>query len=109
MSKFYGNVGFSETVETPAGSGIWKKITIPKPYKGDFLQNYVRSEQGIGLNDDLTVSNRISIIADRYARHNFHSIKYVEYLGTKWKVTNVEDQRPRLILSLGGMYHGDKA
>ena len=105
MSKFYGNVGFSETAETKPG--VWKQLVVPKPYKGDFLQNYVRNEQGIGLNDDLTVSNRISIVADPYARRNFHSIKYVEYLDTKWKITNVEVQYPRLILTLGGMYHGD--
>ena len=53
MAKFYGNVGF-ETMTEPS-RGVHKIITLPKPYKGDFLQNYVRNEQGIGLNDDLTV------------------------------------------------------
>ena len=105
MAKFYGNVGF-ETMTEPS-RGVHKMITLPKPYKGDFLQNYVRTEQGMSINDDLTVSNRISIVADPYARQNFHTIKWVEYLGTKWKVNNVEVQYPRLILSLGGMYHGD--
>jgi hypothetical protein len=30
---------------------------------------------------------------------------YVEFMGTKWKITNVEVQYPRLILSVGGVYN----
>lgn len=105
MAKFYGNVGFAE--DTLVRPGVHKVVTVPKPYKGDILQNYVRSEQGIGLNDDLHITNRLSIVADPYASQNFHSIKWAEYMGTKWKVSNVEVQYPRLILTLGGMYNGD--
>lgn len=105
MAKFYGNVGFA--VDTEPVPGVHKVVSVTKPYKGDILQNYVRPEQGMSLNDDIHITNRLSIIADPYAKENFHSIKWAEYMGTKWKISNVEVQYPRLILTLGGMYNGD--
>jgi hypothetical protein len=36
-------------------------------------------------------------------------MRYVEFMGTKWKITNIEVQYPRLTLSIGGEYNGQQA
>lgn len=104
MAKFYGEIGFAEMVET--APGVWDEKITPRKYYGDILRNNRRLQQGDQINDGITISNQISIVADPYANDHFHSMRYVEFQGTKWKVTDVEVQYPRLILSLGGQYNG---
>lgn len=104
MAKFYGNIGFAETVETEPG--VWVEEMTVRPYYGDLVRNNRRLENSGGVNDNVNISNDISIIADPYANHNFHSIRYIEFMGAKWKVSNIEVRYPRLILTIGGVYNG---
>ena len=106
MAKFCGVVGFAITKETKPG--IWSNVITEREYYGDVLSNARRLQTIDQLNDDINVSNRISIVADAFANENFHSMRFVEYMGTVWKVSNVEVQRPRLILTLGGVYNGKR-
>jgi len=106
MAKYHGKIGFGQTSEIKPG--VWKDTITEKNYYGDILQNYVRNENSQQVNDNLNISNRFSIISDPFATQNFHSIKYLEYLGIKWKVTSVDLQYPRLILSVGGVWNADK-
>ena len=105
MSKFYGEVGYAPTVETRPG--VWEEVIKPRNYYGDVTRNMRRYQTADKLNDDLVINNQISIVADPYAMQNFHLIRYVEWMGTKWKVSNVDVQYPRLILEIGGVYNGD--
>ena len=104
MTKFYGNIGFEHTVET--SPGIWEPIVQPRKCAGDVLTSSRRFENGTGINDNLVLSTRLSIVMDKFVKENFSMIRYVEYLGVKWKVTNAEILYPRIILSLGGVYNG---
>jgi hypothetical protein len=105
MAKFYGPIGYAESVEKSPGV-FMDEVTV-RNYSGDLLSNNSRwSSSSESTNDDLNISNRISILADPYAYQNFHSMKYVEFMGTKWKINSVEVQYPRLILSIGGVYNG---
>lgn len=106
MAKFYGKVGYGETIETPPNSGVWKDVITERPYYGDVLNNIRRFQENQKINDDLTLSNGISIIADPYALNHFFAIRYVEWAGALWTVNTVEVERPRLILRLGGVYNG---
>lgn len=106
MAKWYGKVGFTTTVETEPG--IWKNKIVEEPYSGDLLSNFRKLQNSGEVNDNVNIANKISILADPFAVNNFHAIRYAEYLGTNWKVTDVEVQYPRLILTLGGVYNGDK-
>lgn len=105
MAKFYGNIGYAETKETVPG--VWDDTITLRPYRGDVLRNTRRWESTDKVNDNLNINNQISIVADAYAYQNFFSIKFVEWMNSKWKVTNVEVQRPRLILTIGGIYNGE--
>ena len=102
MAKFYGNIGFSESKETEPG--IWEETIIEKPYYGDITKNTGRYESSGGVNDNITIANGVSIIANPYAIQNFLHMRYIYWLGQKWKITNVEVVYPRLLLNIGGLY-----
>ena len=99
MAKWFGKIGFAETKETKPG--VWEEIITVREYYGDVTRNTRRFQSSENLNDNIVVSNDISIVADPYAIQNFHSIRYIEFMGTKWKIDNVEVSYPRLILTLG--------
>jgi len=103
MAKFYGQIGFSNTVETDPG--VWEEQIIERPYYGDLTRNTSRYEQSGGVNDNITINNSISIVADPYATTNFQKMRYVVFLGAKWKINNAEVQYPRILLSIGGEYN----
>lgn len=105
MAKFYGEIGYAETVETVPG--VWEEKIAKRNYYGELVRNTRRLQSADQLNDNINVSNEISIVADPYAYRNFHSMRYVVFMGTKWKISNVEVQYPRLILTLGGIYNGE--
>lgn len=104
MAKFYGIIGYVVTKETEPG--IYEEVVVENAYYGDVLKDSRRLQERAKVNDDITISNRISIIADPFANNHFHSMRYVEMMGTKWKITDVEVAFPRLILSIGGVYNG---
>lgn len=106
MAKWFGNVGFATTVETTPG--VWTEQIVPRPYYGDVIRNNRRLQSSSDkLNDNIEISNELSIVSDPYAFENFHAIRYAEFMGAKWKVTSVDVQYPRLTLSLGGVYNED--
>lgn len=99
MAKFYGPIGYAETVETAPGVYV-EKIT-ERMYFGDLTRNTRRLQSSETLNDDINVANEISIVADPFANQNFHRMRYVGFMGANWKISNVEVHYPRLILTIG--------
>lgn len=106
MAKFFGKVGYGTTVDN--GNGVHEQVITERMYSGDVIRNSRRLEFGEKVNDNLTVGNSISIVADAYANDHFFAIQYVEWAGTLWKVENVDVESPRLILRLGGVYNGPR-
>lgn len=106
MARFHGEVGFGKDAEDPPGSGVWKQQVTEMLYFGDITKNVRRASDGDTLATNLTVNHVVSIVADDYAIQQLSFIKYVRWAGAAWEVTKVESQRPRLILSLGGVYNG---
>ena len=104
MSKFYGPIGYITQKEI--SPGVWDEVVVEKSYRGDITRNNRRWEASEYKNDNLTISNQLSIIADPFLYENSSTIRYVSWLGVRWKVTNIEIQRPRLILTLGEVYNG---
>lgn len=105
MSKWFGVIGFSETMENPPDSGIWTPSVTEREYYGEMLRSVQKVRTSGGVNDDIDISNRLSIISDTYATEHLGSVAYVVIRGTKWKVVSVEVQRPRVILDLGGVWN----
>lgn len=103
MTKFFGTIGFVRTKET--APGVWTPTTEERSYTGDVTRNYRRFDNGEYLNDNLNITNTISIVADSYAYECMGFMKYIVWMGTKWKISSIEVQRPRLIISMGGVYN----
>jgi len=104
MAKFFGAIGYCETKET--SPGVWTEVITEHTYSGDIVRNMSRIREGQNANPDITLDNQISILADEFAYTNFQSMRYVKWMGTSWKITSVDVQRPRLLLSLGGVHNG---
>jgi hypothetical protein len=104
MARFFGIVGYGEPVET--APGVWVDNIVEYSYYGDVVRNSRELRQGQFLNDDLSVQNSISIVADAYANEHFFAIRYVEWAGTLWTVDSVDVLIPRLLLRLGKVYNG---
>lgn len=105
MAKWCGKIGYVETVEEEPG--VWVEQNTEKLYYGDMIRNARKLQSSGGVNDNINIANQLSIVADPYANQHFYAMRYAEVSGIKWKVTDVEVQYPRLILSLGGLYNGD--
>ena len=104
MAKFYGTIGYAVTEET--SQGVYKEQLRERQYYGDIIRNTSRMQSSGQLNDDLNIANEISIVSDPFANENFHAMRYVKFMGAKWKITKVEVLYPRLILTIGGVYNG---
>lgn len=103
MAKYYGTIGYAMTTET--APGVWEEQIVERQYYGDVLQYSKRYQSTEHANDNIEISNRISIVADPFAYENFIFIRFVTWMGIKWKVSSVEVEYPRLILSIGGVYN----
>ena len=103
MAKFCGMIGYEMTVETEPG--IFEEQCVKHMYIGDIIKDTRRIQDAGKVNSDITINNQFSIIADPFANEHFHSMRYIVFMGVKWKITEVEVQYPRLILSVGGVYN----
>lgn len=104
MAKFLGTLGYVKTVET--APGVYSDEITERPCKGDILRNSQSFNSSEFLNDDIDINNRFSFVADAFTYANIANIRYILWNGTKWKVSSVDIQRPRLILSVRGVYNG---
>jgi len=104
MAKYHGKIGYAQTTQT--APGVHEETITERSYYGDILQSRRTLREGEQVNPVLSVSNSISIVADAYAREHFFAIRYVEWAGVLWTVSDVEVLHPRLLLRLGEVYHG---
>lgn len=104
MAKFYGKIGYIKTVEIEPG--VWQEQSIERDYYGDVIKNISKYQMSDKINDDINISNTFSIISDPFASENFQHMRYIVYMDTKWKISDVEVQYPRLLISTGGVYNG---
>lgn len=103
-AKFCGTIGIVETVET--APSVWTEQVVEKKCYGDILKNYRSIQSGESINDNVVIKHSISILADSWVTEHIGSIRYVSWLGTKWKVSSIEVDRPRITLELDGVYNG---
>ena len=101
--KWYGEIGYGVTEQTRPG--VWEPKIVERFYYGDITSIRKTSQSANQTNDDINLSQEVSVVADPYATDHFHEIRYVKYRGTKWKVTTADVKYPRLILTLGGVYN----
>ena len=102
MARYYGNIGFA--VQNETAPGIWEDVIEARPYKGDVLRSGRRYDNAENINDNFTITNQFSIVSDAFLYSHVPALRYLEYLGTKFKITSVDIDRPRVVISVGGVY-----
>lgn len=104
MAKFCGIVGYVKTIEVEPG--IWDEQIEERTYYGDIIRNTRNLGSSNEINESMNITNSISIVADPYARENFQFMRYVTFMGIKWKINTATIDYPRITLSIGGVYNG---
>lgn len=107
--KWSGKIGFyvdEEVIKDGIGTGIWKPQIVERSYTGNIVRDY-RSQENTNdkVNEDVTISNNISVILDRYLDSHICDIKYITFKGVKWKVKGFTINHPRIDISIGGIYN----
>lgn len=106
--RWAGVLGFGISEHNPQ-TGKSRVSIQERQYYGLVLENSRSWRSDDQINDDLVLSNRLSILIDEYAIENQDKIKYASFNGTYWKVTRIGIDYPRMTLTLGGVYNGVKA
>lgn len=104
MARYFGYVGYVEDVLT--APSVYTSQVTERPYYGDEVVINRRLEKGEGVNDNVVIGNQFSILADAYAYEHFFAIRYITWMGQRWKVEQATVQRPRIILNIGGLWNG---
>lgn len=104
MAKYHGMIGYAVAVDR--GNGIFEEEMTEHPAFGDLTRWSKHDEAGSSVNDDIRLQNDISIIMDPFSTQNYSRIRYATFMGERWKVSSVTVERPRLTLSMGGVYNG---
>ena len=105
LNKWAGTIGFTQTVKSETKPSVWVEEVTEKPYRGDILRNYRRNENSGNRNDDFTLNNQISVLSDTFMLENLQYMKYVTWMNSKWTISSIEIQHPRVILEVGGIYN----
>lgn len=102
MARWYGEIGYAETIET--SPGVWEEVITPHESTGDMI-SLSRSLRNSGeINDSIGIGMELSVVGDPYALSHFSNMRYATYMGVKWKTRNVTVLYPRLNISLGEEY-----
>lgn len=104
MSKFSGLVGY--VTQSEISPGVWSSVENSKVMKGDIIRQSSSSQNGDKVNNDVSLSHRVSLLGDAYSFGNYYNIRWIDINSQKWQVTSVEIQRPRIIVTLGGIWNG---
>jgi hypothetical protein len=103
MSKFWGpigiNRGFQET-----GPGIIDNVIEEVYVKGE-IRNVKASWSQQTMNDTLQARHLLSVVTPEDSEIDFNEVVYIVWQGHKWAVTSIQYNRPRVELTLGGLYN----
>lgn len=107
MTRWHGVIGFVMTEESPEGSGIWKDAVTEREYSGQqdsFKRNWDSSSN---LNENISINSVISVIADPFLYKNIGFARYVNIMGIDWRISMIENQYPRINITVGGIYNAN--
>jgi len=103
MAKAALTLGFAEFVETAPDA--WTPSIKEKSYVADVIRDYKQWKPGESINDTIDIQSRFQIVLDDYLQVNQAQLKYVTYGGVKWRVRSINLIRPRIEISVGGVYN----
>jgi hypothetical protein len=104
MARYWGVIGINRgPVQTSPG------ILTPKieevQVSGEMRQERLNWPQA-GMREGLSARHVLSVITPEDSDIDFTEAVYISWQGRKWSVTSIQYKRPRVELSLGGIYSG---
>lgn len=102
MTRFKGKIGYA--IEKETYPGVWETQLVERPYTGDVIKDKTKILQSSSVNGTVSINHSFSVVGDVYAFENIFNIRSIQYLGKRFQVTDVVVEKPRLILSIGGLY-----
>lgn len=109
--RFSGSVGYATNTQT--SPGVWEDVFTERTFYGTVIRDSSRlgapSLVPPEVNNSISLGNSFSLVGDAEAYENIEHIRYVRWRGSVWTVTDIEVQRPRLILTVGGLWDGNTA
>ena len=104
MARFSGPIGINRgTVET--APGIIKRNIVEVEVTGEVRQLKFRWPEA-GMRDGLKAQHVLSVVTPEDSEIDLTEAVYIGWQGRKWSVTSIQYKRPRVELTLGGLYNG---
>lgn len=104
MSRYRGSIGINRgSVE--GAPGVYSVVVDEIEVSGE-IRNIGARWQNAGMRDSLAARHVLSIVTPEYSDIDFTEVVYIVWKGKKWSVISIEYKRPRIELTLGGLYNG---
>lgn len=104
MARFSGILGINRG-PVEVSPGIYKPQIEEIVVTGEIRQEQLSWGQA-NLREGLRARHVLSIVTPDDGELGFGEVEYIEWQGKKWDVISVAYKRPRLELSMGGIYNG---
>lgn len=104
MGKYSGMIGFgfNKEIETDVHDDVIEE----HHYYGNIEKNVSRFNQGSNQSGESLITNNFSIVGDSFLFEHLADIRYICWKNQKWVVASIEEQYPRINITLGGIYNG---
>ncbi len=104
MSKFSGTIGIKrDDIET--APGIFESTIEEVEVVGE-IRNQVARWQGHEQRETVSARHVLSIVTPEDSIIDFTEVVYIIWQGRKWSAVAIQYKRPRVELTLGGLYNG---
>lgn len=104
MSRFRGPIGVNRGLLQTA-PGIYvndiEEIEVFGEIRNDAGARWAQQNMG----ETLKALHILSVVTPEDSDIDFNSVAYIVWKGRKWTVTSVQYKRPRVDLTLGGLYN----
>jgi len=104
MTRFWGNIGINRGTQTTA-PGIIENVIEEMKVKGE-IRNVKASWSQQAMNDGIRMQHLLSVVTPEDSEIDFNEVVYIVWQGRKWAVTSIQYNRPRVELTMGGLYNG---
>lgn len=95
-----------DQVEDPQHPGVFSDSMKEIPVTGLLLREGQYPNRSVeGTVTNVALQNRISIVMDSRIEKHIFNIRWATFEGVKFAVTSIEVKRPRIVLTLGGVYN----
>lgn len=104
MTKFRGSIGIKRR-STETSPGVFEEVIEDIEVTGEMRNIRARwpnMQQGNGV----SLRHFLSIVTPEDSVVDYSEVVYIWWQGRKWSVESIAYERPRVELTLGGLYNG---